>query len=55
MDIIVLSTHGRSGLICWVFGSVTEKVLRGTHLPILLVRPTGMGGPSLPYQPGPDL
>ena len=55
MDIIVLSTHGRSGLSRGVFGSVTEKVLRGTHLPILLVRPTGVGGPSLPSQPDPDL
>jgi nucleotide-binding universal stress UspA family protein len=40
MDLIALSTHGRSGLSRWVFGSVAEKVLRGTNLPILLVRPS---------------
>jgi nucleotide-binding universal stress UspA family protein len=41
IDLIALSTHGRSGLSRWVFGSVAEKLLRGTHLPILLVRPGG--------------
>jgi len=50
MDLIVMSTHGRSGLSRWVFGSVAEKVLRGTHLPILLVRPEGATG-SAPPQP----
>jgi nucleotide-binding universal stress UspA family protein len=53
MDLIVLSTHGRSGLSRWIFGSVAEKVLRGTHLPLFLVRPTGVGGPALP--PAPEL
>jgi len=37
-DVIVMSTHGRSGLGRLVFGSVAESVLRGTTLPILLVR-----------------
>lgn len=54
MDIIVLSTHGRSGLSRWVFGSVTEKVLRGTHLPILLVRPDCIGGPPVISQSEPE-
>ncbi len=38
-DVIVMSTHGRSGLGRLVFGSVAESVLRGTTVPILLVRP----------------
>ena len=38
-DVIVMSTHGRSGLGRLVFGSVAESVLRGTRVPILLVRP----------------
>ena len=38
IDLIVMATHGRSGLKRWVFGSVAEKVLRGTHLPVLLIR-----------------
>jgi len=36
-----MSTHGRSGLGRIIFGSVPESVLRGTRVPILLVRPTG--------------
>ena len=39
-DLIVMSTHGRSGLGRVVFGSVAESVLRGTTVPILLVRPS---------------
>ena len=40
-DLIVMSTHGRSGLGRLVFGSVAESVLRGTTVPILLIRPNG--------------
>lgn len=38
IDLIVMATHGRSGLQRWVYGSVANKVLRGADLPILLVR-----------------
>ena len=37
-DLIVMSTHGRSGLGRLVLGSVAESVLRGTTVPILIVR-----------------
>lgn len=37
-DLIVMSTHGRSGLGRWVYGSVADKVLRSSRVPILLVR-----------------
>jgi len=37
-DLIVMSTHGRSGLDRLVMGSVAESVLRSTTTPILLVR-----------------
>ena len=40
-DLIVMSSHGRSGLGRLVFGSVAETVLRGTTTPILLIRPDG--------------
>ncbi len=39
VDLIAMSTHGRSGVSRWVFGSVASKVLRGTNKPILLIRP----------------
>lgn len=37
-DTIVMSTHGRTGLSRWVFGSVAERVLRGAVVPVLLIR-----------------
>ena len=37
-DMIVMSTHGRSGLGRLILGSVAESVLRGTRTPILVVR-----------------
>ena len=38
-DLIAMSTHGRSGLSRWAFGSVTDKVLRhGGRVPILTVK-----------------
>jgi nucleotide-binding universal stress UspA family protein len=38
MDAIVMSTHGRGGLVRWVYGSVADKVLRHADVPVLLVR-----------------
>jgi nucleotide-binding universal stress UspA family protein len=38
VDLIVMATHGRSGLQRWVYGSVADKVLRGADVPVLLVR-----------------
>ncbi len=38
-DLIAIATHGRGGLQHWVMGSVTERVLGATKLPILIVRP----------------
>jgi nucleotide-binding universal stress UspA family protein len=40
-DLIVMSSHGRSGVARLVIGSVTERVLRGTSVPILVIRPDG--------------
>jgi nucleotide-binding universal stress UspA family protein len=37
-DLIVMATHGRSGLSRWMMGSVTEKVLQQAHCPVLAVR-----------------
>ena len=39
-DLIVMATHGRSGLSRLVLGSVAGEVVRNSHLPVLLVRPT---------------
>lgn len=37
-DLIVMSTHGRSGLKRWILGSVAESVLRHATVPVLSVR-----------------
>jgi nucleotide-binding universal stress UspA family protein len=37
-DLIAMSTHGRSGLRRLAFGSVTDKVLHGARIPVLMVR-----------------
>jgi nucleotide-binding universal stress UspA family protein len=42
-DLIAMSTHGRTGVSRWVLGSVTEKVLRASSTPLLLVRAPGAG------------
>jgi nucleotide-binding universal stress UspA family protein len=41
VDLIAMSTHGRSRSARWVYGSVTEKVLHGAHHSMLMVRPAG--------------
>jgi nucleotide-binding universal stress UspA family protein len=38
-DAIVMSTHGRSGISRWVYGSVTQKVLSVAHLPVMVIPP----------------
>lgn len=37
-DVVVMSTHGRTGLDRFLLGSVTEKVIRSTELPVLVIR-----------------
>jgi universal stress protein family protein len=34
-----MATHGYSGLQRWALGSITERVLHATRLPLLVVRP----------------
>lgn len=37
VDLIVMSTHGHSGITRWVLGSVAHKVLTRAETPVLLV------------------
>jgi len=39
-DFIVMATHGRTGMLRWAMGSVTERVVQTTRLPMLIVRPS---------------
>jgi nucleotide-binding universal stress UspA family protein len=47
-DLILMSSHGRSGVSRLVLGSVAETVLRGTTTPIMLVRPSGAPVAAIP-------
>ncbi|MDQ2905456.1 MAG: universal stress protein [Chloroflexota bacterium] len=38
-DIIAMATHGHGGVQRWAMGSITERVLGATKLPLLIVRP----------------
>jgi Universal stress protein UspA and related nucleotide-binding proteins len=39
VDLIVIATHGRSGLDRVLLGSVAERVLRQSPLPVFVVKP----------------
>ncbi len=38
VDLIVIATHGRSGVARWVLGSTADKVLQATRKPVFLIR-----------------
>jgi nucleotide-binding universal stress UspA family protein len=39
VDLIVMATHGRTGIAHFLLGSTTEKVVRHARCPVLTVRP----------------
>jgi nucleotide-binding universal stress UspA family protein len=41
VDLIILATHGRSGVSRWVLGSVADKVMHYSCAPVLMVRVPG--------------
>lgn len=38
VDLLIISTHGRSGLKHLIFGSVAEKIIRHTPCPVLTIK-----------------
>jgi nucleotide-binding universal stress UspA family protein len=38
-DLIAMSTHGRSGSARWLMGSVADRIVRASPVPVLLIRP----------------
>jgi nucleotide-binding universal stress UspA family protein len=38
-NLVIMSTHGRSGIGRWLLGSVTERVVRHTSDPVIVIRP----------------
>ena len=41
VDLIIMATHGRSGISRWAMGSIAERVLIAAPMPVLLVSPKG--------------
>ena len=41
VDLIIMSTHGRAGVSRWAMGSVTDRVLRHSTIPVLVASPPG--------------
>lgn len=39
VDLVIMSTHGRTGLARFLFGSVAQKVLQTVRVPVMLIRP----------------
>lgn len=46
VELIAMSTHGRSGIGRWMFGSVTDRVLHLTAVPMLIIRAQEKGTPA---------
>lgn len=41
MDVIIMGTHGRTGIDRMLFGSVAEKVVKTATVPVMTIRPKG--------------
>lgn len=42
-SMVILTTHGRSGVGRWLLGSVTDRVIRHSSRPVLVIRPSAAG------------
>lgn len=38
-DLVVMSSHGHTGVMRWLFGSVAHKVMQDVGVPVMIVRP----------------
>lgn len=47
IDLIVMATHGRSGIAHVLMGSVAEKVVQHSPVPVLTVKPGGVQSPKI--------
>ena len=41
INLVLIATHGRSGISRWVRGSIADRVLRSSRAPVLMVRASG--------------
>lgn len=54
VDLLAMATHGRSGIMRLLLGSVAEGVLRSLSLPMLLIRPQEVQIPEKEYSINPQ-
>ncbi|HEX9897075.1 MAG TPA: universal stress protein [Dehalococcoidales bacterium] len=47
VDLIIIATHGRSGISRWVWGSVADRILRSAKVPVMMVRPQAVRGQGI--------
>jgi len=50
IDLIVMATHGRSGIAHVLMGSVAEKVIQRSRVPVLIVKPTPAESSAIPEE-----
>jgi nucleotide-binding universal stress UspA family protein len=43
IDLLIMSSHGHSGVTRWVWGSVADRILHHACIPITLIRAQGCG------------
>ena len=41
IDLVIIATHGRSGVSRWIMGSIADRVLRSAKIPIMMIRAPG--------------
>jgi len=46
VDLVIIATHGRSGVTRWVWGSMADRILRAMSTPVLMVRAPGHPAPG---------
>lgn len=44
IDLIIMATHGYSGITRWVMGSMADKLFRSARVPVFMVRATEVKG-----------
>jgi nucleotide-binding universal stress UspA family protein len=49
-DLLIMSSHGRTGPSRWAFGSVADKVSQGVNIPVMVIRAPGCELPPLKEQ-----
>jgi len=50
VDLLIISTHGYSGIKRWLLGSVAYKVLSGTSASVLLIKSRALEVPSVKFE-----